>query len=325
MIKIYDDTGKYNTIDNPNMLRISKKNIFKGWYCSVGQTTLHIKINGDVYRGNCGQGGKIGNIYDLNLKLKKFDDYIICEKDICGCISDIRLTKAKEKKFLKLFENDNETGKEIKDFVAIKYDNTDVLINWTFTQRCNYECSYCPPYFHSKTSPHPPYDIMLYNLDKILDLYKNQKIQFHFAGGEPTLHPNFLDLVKTIYEKTGNKSWLTSNMSRSLKYFNQLSKYVSMFMCSFHPDHMWESRDKQFEKITKLVSANPDNLYILRFMMKLGMVHEIIDYSNTYINLENIKKEFIPIRKLGKNGKYLSELENYDVNDLDLIYKAQSN
>lgn len=54
---------------------------FKGYTCYSGLETLIIDAMGNVFRGWCLQGNKIGNIFNLPINWPK--DTIICQKDFC--------------------------------------------------------------------------------------------------------------------------------------------------------------------------------------------------------------------------------------------------
>ena len=75
-----------------------------------------------------------------------------------------------------------------------------------------------------------------------------------------------------------------------------------------------------------LVNENPDTKYILRFMMKPNLVDEIIEYSKSFqiSELSNAEKEFTPIRGLGPQGKFISEIvDDYTKEDIEKIVKIQ--
>jgi len=55
---------------------------FKGSTCYAGLDTLIIDAMGNVFRGWCLQGGKIGNIYELPITWPT--NSIVCEKDYCN-------------------------------------------------------------------------------------------------------------------------------------------------------------------------------------------------------------------------------------------------
>lgn len=63
---------------------------FEGWKCSIGLESLFVHYDGSVYRGNCGVGGKIGNI---NTQVIWPDQPIVCNKSFCHCIADVLISK----------------------------------------------------------------------------------------------------------------------------------------------------------------------------------------------------------------------------------------
>lgn len=74
-------TWKFNKVSN-----------FKGWKCSAGKSRLSIEANGDIFRGSCKNGGKVGNLFiDTSINLT----YTICEQDLCGCGDELILEKYK--------------------------------------------------------------------------------------------------------------------------------------------------------------------------------------------------------------------------------------
>jgi hypothetical protein len=85
MRRIFDD-GTVEEV-KASQLIIAEENHWLGWSCNIGLELLSINYNGDVYRGICKQGGKIGHITDDNLKLAH--EPIICGKEVCHCVTDI--------------------------------------------------------------------------------------------------------------------------------------------------------------------------------------------------------------------------------------------
>lgn len=62
---------------------------FYGWKCSIGQHVLDIKYD-TVYRGMCQVGGIISSIYE-NFSWQHDD--VVCDKQYCTCVMDIRAPK----------------------------------------------------------------------------------------------------------------------------------------------------------------------------------------------------------------------------------------
>ena len=84
---VYTDAGEKFT---PQDAIINQKNCWKGWKCYIGIETLKVSIDGTILRGNCGVGGPLGNI---NGEVKFPDEPVICNQDLCGCVTDIKTTK----------------------------------------------------------------------------------------------------------------------------------------------------------------------------------------------------------------------------------------
>jgi organic radical activating enzyme len=63
---------------------------FKGWKCNVGSESINTTYSGDVFAGVCGSKF-LGKIDSFEL----FDEYIICDRHRCTCLSDIGANKQK--------------------------------------------------------------------------------------------------------------------------------------------------------------------------------------------------------------------------------------
>ena len=72
-----------------NELMMQGLNRHRGWRCWAGLHMISIDMWGNIYRAECQQGNKIGNLIDYVLP----ESVIICNKDTCNCLSDIYLKK----------------------------------------------------------------------------------------------------------------------------------------------------------------------------------------------------------------------------------------
>ena len=71
-----------------NELIVEGLNKHKGWKCWAGLDMIYIEW-GKIFRAECLQGGLIGTLEDFTLPQKT----VICNKELCGCLSDIYLRK----------------------------------------------------------------------------------------------------------------------------------------------------------------------------------------------------------------------------------------
>ena len=105
-------------------------------------------------------------------------------------------------------------------------------VSWLLGRFCNYHCSYCWPYARSDKRDHRPTELVLNTLAEIKRQARERSFNsfhFSFSGGEPTMHPGYLEILKTYSADQENCNYqsvhMTSNLSPGLKWFEQ---YLSL-------------------------------------------------------------------------------------------------
>ncbi len=103
-------------------------------------------------------------------------------------------------------------------------------VSWLLGRYCNYTCSYCWPYARSDKRDHRPLEVLIATMDKIKSQARSNNFNsfhFSFSGGEPTVHPGFLDLLTHYSNDPESPQYqsthMTTNLSRHLGWFE---KYV---------------------------------------------------------------------------------------------------
>lgn len=102
-------------------------------------------------------------------------------------------------------------------------------VSWLLGRFCNYNCSYCWPYARSDTKDFRPTKLIILTIDEIKRQARiNGFNSFHisFSGGEPTLHPGYLEFIKHYSndEQSNYQSiHMTSNISNGFRWFE---KYI---------------------------------------------------------------------------------------------------
>lgn len=107
---------------------------------------------------------------------------------------------------------------------------------WDSHYRCNFRCPYC--WFDKvwdemdKHNVYPPFEKMIEIWDRIYDLYGECDLMI--TGGEPTLYPRFIDLIKEISKKHTVKvtCQLSGDMFTFAKTLNPERVRLDM---NFHP------------------------------------------------------------------------------------------
>jgi organic radical activating enzyme len=103
-------------------------------------------------------------------------------------------------------------------------------VSWLLGRFCNYKCSYCWPYARSDSKDHRSTELVKSTLDEIKRQARSRgfnSFHFSFSGGEPTLHPGYLEILRHYSDDGPNTNYqsvhMTSNCSPGMGWFK---KYV---------------------------------------------------------------------------------------------------
>jgi len=88
---LFDDGSIGNNGLNVQYVNRGQTN-FMGYECDIGLRSLFISSLGEIKRGNCMAGGTIGHINDPE-NIQWPTESIICPFNICGCVSDVSISK----------------------------------------------------------------------------------------------------------------------------------------------------------------------------------------------------------------------------------------
>jgi organic radical activating enzyme len=172
------------------------------------------------------------------------------------------------------------------DFTRIPYDDIvrvgqrtmlykDLFtVSWLLGRFCNYRCSYCWPYARSDSKDHRPTELCLKTIDEIKRQARERNFNsFHFSlsGGEPTFHPGYIDILNHLNNDADNTNYtsvhMTSNMSRSLKWFKEeycpaVSKFHrASITASLHTEHV-DTPEKMQDFADKLILCQEHDVQI---------------------------------------------------------------
>ena len=251
---------QHNEFKRIDMVELKMLEInFKGWHCPIDTYVYMINPDGSVMSGVC------GNVYHTEwdnpwwtlTELKKnTNNTCILRRGNCFCDSDINMPKAINKETYNWFLDNREDVLDVILPIVDKDDkiialSSDMSILWPqvhffIGKRCNFDCSYCPPEIHDKGSPH----LTLGEFEHALSLIhlQHKKKKLIITGGEPTLNPDILKMVK--HAKSLNyRAIISTNGTAPKKRYNELLEEGAMLHISFHSEF---SNNKVIEKVASL-------------------------------------------------------------------------
>lgn len=182
-------------------------------------------------------------------------------------------------------------------------------INWTVGLYCNFDCMYCPSFFHNKTSHRKTLEEFKSNWIEIISktMHLDRPYKISFTGGEPTANHDFLRFLTWLdkeYPEMLSGIGFTTNGSASCEYYLKALELPSLEFITFST-HSEFFNERKFFTTVKQVSDRAKEL--------AKTVH--VNVMNEYWHSERIKD-------------YVSWLEqqgiNYTVNEINYSQQIRS-
>lgn len=171
-----------------------------------------------------------------------------------------------------------------------------MMITWDTGRRCNYDCSYCEATRHDNHSAHPSLDSLIttYNfIERWADLYNNKRQDpitpaINFTGGEPTVNPNFWNLVDKIKSTNKFRLSLTTNGAWSDKHQNKIINNFSGVTISYHAE--------AHESLRKQVLRNILSLHENKIWLQVNLMLHVDHWDHCIEVYEYLKSHNISVK-----------------------------
>lgn len=298
-------------------------NRFKNWHCSAGVEGIFIDWYGDIWPATCINNPKykLGSIYGTD-EIQLQQDYLICSRDTCPCLVEVYLPKYKNNSDDLIVSTSGNVN--LLDFDAItrahECDIGKKYIMWAFGRKCNFDCSYCDDVSHSRDDDNITQQVIQKVLDYSNKFRDSSSLIWSFTGGEPTLNPSFLSLVKELSGK-GDSVTVSSNASKDGEYYIELAKYAWVNL-SIHFEFL---KLNKFEKVLK--SILDDDYTCQHVGINFMIMPSTIDKCSQYIDSIKDHKNFPAIKSNLKFNilrlKNSSDYYQYSEEDLNRIKNLQ--
>lgn len=197
--------------------------------------------------------------------------------------------------------------------------------------RCNRACSYCfaKEKLHSYAQSKVETEISLQNLEKVIEfLAKSNCDTIQLAGGEPTIHTKFKEILLTLLSKKITVNLLTNALwsSELNVVFDQISPISLGFLLNIDKPSVYNSQERQrlednLDFLSKrgnvTVSFNffekkPDYDYIFALVTKYGFKNLRLSFSMP-VNFEGKTNIRLNIQDYKATAKYV----------IDFVHKAE--
>lgn len=109
------------------------------------------------------------------------------------------------------------------------------LVEWKLHDKCNYDCPFCGDENKKGLVGWQDLETNKKIVDSIAKACEGEPYWIQLTGGEPTLYPNFIELVSYMKEK-GAYTSLISNGSRTLRWWTALrdARVMDLIYMTFH-------------------------------------------------------------------------------------------
>lgn len=162
-----------------------------------------------------------------------------------------------------------------------------IKIEWNLGKRCNYDCSYCPSSIHDNSSPHTNIEILKKAVDKISTLGK--PIRLSFTGGEPTVHPQFRELLQ--YAKHKGITWISVTTNGTLPAEFYASLPIDQLVFSVHFEYDWMRVCSTLSKIRDMtkISVIAQLMAHHDYMAGVMAIHSVFKASDIPTTIRRIR------------------------------------
>lgn len=189
-----------------------------------------------------------------------------------------------------------------------------IKVEWNLGKRCNYDCSYCPSSIHDNTSAHTDIAILKATVDKLMTLGK--PIRLSFTGGEPCVHPKFLELVK--YCKHVGVTWISVTTNGTLPYEFYAALEADQIVFSIHLEFDWQRVFNTVESVVDLTNKK----VIAQIMAHHDHMPAVIQLRAKCL-LAHIPNTVRRIRWTEGDHDLFDDMR-YNLNDLELLKEMEA-
>ena len=185
-------------------------------------------------------------------------------------------------------------------------------VEWNIGKRCNFDCSYCGSSVHDNFSPHMPYEKIIESIDTIRHSTDKQ-IKIGWTGGEPFVHPKFIDILKYAKEQANVfRQTVVTNGTVPFKTYQKALPYLDQVSFSYHFEHTIHDKivhniENVYEYYKSIDREDEVKVHMMMLPGTFEKAEEIIKYLRNK-NIEVIARRIRPQSNV--NGELVKPWES---------------
>lgn len=159
-----------------------------------------------------------------------------------------------------------------------------IFMNIVIESKCNQTCSFC--FAHEILSQkNIPERMELSEIEFLISFFGDKPRKINIIGGEPTLHPQLLQIIKSFYN-AGHLVTLITNTLTSIDTMAQCLPYLAGVLVNYrHPDSYTAKQSKQIKAVMDLLvthrKSRPDSQQ--PFSIDLGVTFTKVGQDYQYL------------------------------------------
>ncbi len=193
------------------------------------------------------------------------------------------------------------------------------LVEWKLHDKCNYDCPFCGDENKKGLVGWSDFETNKKIVDSIAASCKDSNYWIQITGGEPTLYPKFIELLKYMREKG---AWISviSNGSRTLRWWKELAEadVVDLLYLTFHSQqqasykHLVDVSNLFFDKETLVINMSTYTVDTLDYLFE-GLDYLVANTGNIIVtNAMDTITYRIDETMIGKE-KFDKLIESYNI------------
>jgi len=162
-----------------------------------------------------------------------------------------------------------------------KFDN-QVKIEWHLGMFCNFNCSYCSDSIHNNTVYYLDFEKFKLGVDNLLHQIDKENIRIEFTGGEPTLNPNFYNMLLYLDSKGIKNTSFTTNGSKDVEYYKKCLEVIDSITISYHMEYKPYDADMIIELQNFIKTLDEKRYMKVHIMFLPGFSEQVLELKQIF-------------------------------------------